>query len=67
MELTIKDIQSQWQKVLFINLAKILGLKTIEPGEVGIKKKRQAGALKGMLVYMADDFDAPLKDFKDYM
>ena len=25
------------------------------------------GALKGMLLYMAPDFDAPLEDFKDYM
>lgn len=31
------------------------------------KKKRQAGTLKGFLVYMADDFNAPLEDFKDYM
>jgi hypothetical protein len=25
------------------------------------------GALKGMLVYMSPDFDAPLEDFKEYM
>lgn len=31
------------------------------------KKKRQAGTLKGFLVYMADDFNAPLDDFKEYM
>lgn len=29
-------------------------------------KKRQAGRLKGKIV-MAEDFDAPLKDLKDYM
>ena len=29
-------------------------------------KKRQAGILKGK-IWMADDFDAPLDDFKDYM
>lgn len=28
---------------------------------------RQAGGLKGFVKYMADDFDAPLEDFKDYM
>jgi Protein of unknown function (DUF2281) len=28
---------------------------------------RKFGDLKGLLVYMADDFDAPLEDFKDYM
>lgn len=30
-------------------------------------KVRKSGALKGLIVYMADDFDAPLADFNDYM
>jgi hypothetical protein len=31
-------------------------------------KKRQAGTLKGTFVLpLADDFDEPLDDFKDYM
>ena len=25
------------------------------------------GGGKGLIVYMSDDFDAPLEDFKDYM
>jgi len=29
-------------------------------------KDRKAGCLKGQ-IWMADDFDAPLEDFKDYM
>ena len=29
--------------------------------------KRHAGCMKGLVVYMADDFDAPLDDFKKYM
>lgn len=29
--------------------------------------KRQAGGLKGFVTYMADDFDAPLEDYMDYM
>ena len=29
-------------------------------------KKRQAGLLQGK-IWMADDFDEPLEDFKDYM
>lgn len=29
-------------------------------------KKRQAGRLKGKIV-LAEDFDAPLEDFKEYM
>ena len=28
---------------------------------------RQLGAMKGSVLYMAPDFDAPLEDFKEYM
>jgi len=31
------------------------------------KKKRKAGCMKGFVTYIADDFDAPLDDFKQYM
>jgi hypothetical protein len=31
------------------------------------KLKREFGSLKGFITYMADDFDAPLEEFKDYM
>lgn len=30
-------------------------------------KERQFGTMKGLVVYMADDFDAPLDDFNEYM
>lgn len=30
-------------------------------------KPRQPGTLKGTVLYMAPDFDAPLEDFKEYM
>ena len=30
------------------------------------KKRRQAGSLKGGVIF-ADDFDEPLEDFKDYI
>jgi antitoxin (DNA-binding transcriptional repressor) of toxin-antitoxin stability system len=29
--------------------------------------KRKLGSLRGLIKSMADDFDAPLNDFKDYM
>ncbi|MGB3850484.1 MAG: hypothetical protein WA958_11000 [Tunicatimonas sp.] len=29
--------------------------------------ERPIGSMKGMLVYMADDFNAPLDDFTEYM
>ena len=31
------------------------------------KPKRKAGTMKGLVRYMAPDFDAPCEDFKDYM
>lgn len=31
------------------------------------KPHSQFGNAKDILIYMADDFDAPLEDFKDYM
>ena len=36
-----------------------------EPSHV--RKPRQPGSAKGKILYMADDFDAPLEDFKEYM
>lgn len=37
-----------------------------ESKESFLSGKRQAGTLKGK-IFMADDFDEPLDDFKDYM
>lgn len=31
------------------------------------KNKRQFGSMKGLVIYMAPDFNAPLDEFKDYM
>lgn len=31
------------------------------------RPKRRLGTLKGTVLYMAPDFDAPLEDFKEYM
>ncbi|MEX2173344.1 MAG: type II toxin-antitoxin system Phd/YefM family antitoxin [Pirellulaceae bacterium] len=32
-----------------------------------IRKVRQPGTLRGSVLYMAPDFDAPLEDFREYM
>jgi hypothetical protein len=32
-----------------------------------LSAKRQFGCMKGLVISMADDFDAPLDDFKEYM
>jgi prevent-host-death family protein len=31
------------------------------------RKPRQPGTMKDKILHMADDFDAPLEDFKEYM
>ena len=37
-------------------------------GEASPKREpRKLGTLKGTVLYMAPDFDAPLDDFKEYM
>ncbi|MDA0839363.1 MAG: DUF2281 domain-containing protein [Planctomycetota bacterium] len=42
-------------------LAKIVAAKHAR------SERRLSGVLKGSVRFMADDFDAPLDDFKDYM
>ena len=34
---------------------------------VSSRRVREPGSAKDQILYMADDFDAPLEDFKDYM
>ena len=43
-------------------------VQTITHPENEVKKTRGlVGSIPGLVKYMADDFDAPLDDFKDYM
>lgn len=32
-----------------------------------VKKPLQFGCMKGLVLYMSEDFDAPLDDFEEYM
>ncbi len=32
-----------------------------------VRRRRQLGTAKGVILFMAEDFDAPLEDFADYM
>jgi mRNA-degrading endonuclease RelE of RelBE toxin-antitoxin system len=59
----VKKFPPQYQKEVE-DFIEFIEEKKIAPKE---KKIPQFGALKGFLIYMADDFDAPLEDFKDYM
>ena len=44
-------------------------LKLIEVEKPGEPKqsKRRFGSMKGLVEHVADDFDAPLEDFEEYM
>jgi len=37
------------------------------PAESAAKSPRRAGTMKGTVLYMAPDFDAPLEEFEEYM
>ena len=45
----------------------LLAKKQKHPPTPVPRKPREFGCMKGLVIYMADDFDAPLEDFKDYM
>lgn len=46
---------------------RIFILKKESERKDNVKSKRKAGDGKYLISYIADDFDAPLDDFKDYM
>ncbi len=41
----------------------VVKLVPVEP----IKARPRFGSARGSILFMADDFDAPLEDFKEYM
>ena len=45
---------------------KLIKLAKLSENGVG-KKPLQFGCMKGLVTYIADDFDAPLDDFEEYM
>lgn len=49
-----------------LDFIEFLMQKKEEPARTSEPKKRPIGMFKGK-IRMADDFDAPLDDFKDYM
>lgn len=42
-------------------------IKISKPANGNGKKPLQRGCMKGLVLYIAEDFDAPLDDFRDYM
>lgn len=41
--------------------------RLLPAGAAAQRQPRQPGTLRGTVLYMAPDFDAPLDDFKEYM
>jgi hypothetical protein len=59
----INKLPSDKQKKVQDFVSSLVG--GIKPGDS--KFHSGYGSMKGLIKYMADDFDAPLEDFKDYM
>lgn len=53
-------------KKLLDNLVN-LDLIELQSTEKPKKKERKFGCMKDLVVYIADDFNTPLEDFKEYM
>lgn len=62
---TIKILEPKIKRLL--NDLESLNLIELETGKVDKRPKRRFGSMKGFVEYIADDFDAPLEDFKEYM
>ena len=63
--LTITILEPKARKLLD-DLAS-LNLIKVQENEEPKRKPRKFGSMKGLVIHIADDFDAPLEDFKDYM
>ena len=59
----IHGLQSGEELVITENNQPVARLVATTPS----RPKRKLGTLKGTVLYMAPDFDAPLEDFKEYM
>ncbi len=74
MVFTVHEAKTQLSKLIRLALA---GEEVIiARGDVPVvkltplpekKPQRRIGGAKGFILYMADDFDAPLEEFKEYM
>ena len=66
METYTVEILEPKAKKLLDDLAS-LNLIKVQTSEEPKRKKRKFGSMKGLVINIADDFDQPLEDFKDYM
>lgn len=59
----VREAQNGEEVILTQNNAPVARLTLVE----GDKPRPQFGSAKEAIVWMADDFDAPLEDFAEYM
>lgn len=59
--------EMQQEVVHFIEFLASKSSKQTKPDQKTSVTSRKPGIRKGFIRYMAEDFDAPLEDFKDYM
>ena len=62
--LTITILEPKAKKLLE-DLAN-LNLIKVQETEKPKRKPRKFGSMKGLVIHIADDFDAPLEDFKNF-
>jgi len=66
METYTVEILEPKAKKLLDDLAN-LNLIKVQKTEKPKRKERKFGSMKGLVKNIADDFDKPLEDFKEYM
>lgn len=61
------DQVSKGEEVIIVRDSKLVAKLVMLPAGEPKPKRPGFGSGKDAILYMADDFDAPLEDFKDYM
>lgn len=61
------QLPTNLQKEVLDFMAFLLQKQQIKKMPETNKPIRKAGSMKGLIVYMSEDFNAPMDDFKDYM
>jgi hypothetical protein len=62
---TVEILEPKAEKLLD-DLASLHLIK-IQKNEKPKRKERKFGSMKGLVINIAEDFDAPLEDFEEYM
>ena len=63
---TVTILEPKAEKLLE-DLASLNLIKVEKSKKAKKKEPLKFGSMKGLVVYIADDFDEPLEDFKEYM